>query len=152
MALNAIKNTAIHFGKSSLIFKIFYLGNAPLLNCESLKYLGVQLSGDNSWNTRIVYICLKALRILGLIKKHNKLRPLAIKLIAYKGLCRPILEYWAEVRDRRTWLPSSYPTIIFFPPLTTHYITQMNSSTHNMSTRTTRSFWSGYAGISSWGR
>ena len=105
MLFNAKKSTIVSFGKTSLTDKYlinYHLGNTPLITCDTVKYLGVYLSKDNKWNTHIEYICMKASRILGLLKNTISDAPVAVKLIAYKQLCRPVLEYAAEVWDPHT--------------------------------------------------
>ena len=45
---------------------------------------------------------MQASHILGLLKNTISDAPVAVKLIAYKQLCRPILEYAADVWDHYT--------------------------------------------------
>ena len=102
MLFNAKKSNIVSFGKCLPINNYpinYHLGNTPLLTCDTVKYLGVYLSKDNKWNTHIEYVCMKASRILGLLKNTISDAPVAVKLIAYKQLCRPILEYAAGVWD-----------------------------------------------------
>lgn len=51
------------------------------------------------WHRQIAVVYSKALRILGLLK-HSLYQALQkVKLITYKTICRPLLEYAAEIWD-----------------------------------------------------
>lgn len=55
-----------------------------------------------SWNTHVEYVCNKASRTLGLLKRNLKACSPKLKLQAYKSLVRPILEYSCSVWDPYT--------------------------------------------------
>ena len=63
------------------------------------KYLGIIISSDLKWNTHIDNILNKANQILGFIKRHLSKCDKTMKLLAYKTLVRPILEYSSSVWD-----------------------------------------------------
>ena len=66
---------------------------------EHIKYLGVTISQDLNWNKHISTICNKAYKTLGLLKRNLNNCPTDVRLQAYKGLIRPVLEYACTVWD-----------------------------------------------------
>ena len=85
----------------------YNLGGTVLDNVENIKYmyLGITITNDLKWNTRISTICTKANRILGFLKRNLSAYPQDVKESAYKGLVCPVLEYCSSV-----W----YPQVYFF--------------------------------------
>jgi len=57
------------------------------------------LSADLKWNKHVENAISKAYRVLGLIKLTLGTAPENVKILAYKTLCRPVLENSAEVWD-----------------------------------------------------
>ena len=68
-----------------------------LENVDSIKYLGVTITNVLKWNTYITYICTKANRTLGFLRRNLFSCPQDVKEVAYKGLVRPVLEYGSSV-------------------------------------------------------
>ena len=62
------------------------------------KYLGVVITKDLKWKMHIDYVTnkAKATKILALLKHVLYNAPTKVKLIAYKILRRPLLEYACE--------------------------------------------------------
>ena len=61
------------------------------------KHLGVWLESSLSWDCHINYICAKANKILGLIRRTFGPNNSEGVSTAYKTLVRPILEYGCQV-------------------------------------------------------
>ena len=77
----------------------YTLAGTVLENVESIKYLGVTITNDLRWNTRVSNICTKANRTLGFLRRNLHVCPQVVKKVAYKGLVRPVLEYSGYVWD-----------------------------------------------------
>ena len=73
------------------------LEGTVLENVESIKYLGVTITNDLRWNA--IFICTKANRTLGFLRRNIYVCPQEIKEAAYKGLVHPVLEYSGSVWD-----------------------------------------------------
>ena len=77
-----------------------YFLNGNRLQCETHSlYLGVWLSNDLSWRYHIEAKVRKASQMLGFLRRVLFQAPRGLKLIAYKSLIRPILEYGCQVWD-----------------------------------------------------
>ena len=72
-----------------------------LENVDNIKYmyLGVTITNDLKWDTRISNICTKANRTLGFLRRNLFSCPQDVKEAAYKGMVRPILEYGSSIWD-----------------------------------------------------
>ena len=66
---------------------------------DNIKYLGVTISKDLKWNTRVCTVCTKANRTFDFLKYNLSSCPKDVKEMANKGLVRPILEYASPVWD-----------------------------------------------------
>ena len=62
-------------------------------------YLGVLLSNDGSFTTRIDSTCAKASRTLGLLSRNLKACPERLKTLAFNSMCLSTLEYAAPIWD-----------------------------------------------------
>ena len=80
----------------------YKLHNITLDSVPSQKYLGVNISADVRWNTHISSIRAKANRALGFLRRNLKKCNADIKILAYKSLVRPHLEYCDTVWDPHT--------------------------------------------------
>ena len=80
----------------------YSLEGTVLENVEKIKYLGVTITNDLKWNTRVSNICTKANRTLGFLRRNLATCPRDVKESAYKGLVRPVLGYGSSV-----WEPQS---------------------------------------------
>lgn len=67
-----------------------------------MKYLGVNLSADLTWNSHVDAICNAAYRKLGYLRRNLKQATPKVKLTAYEMCVRPTLEYAAAVWDPHT--------------------------------------------------
>ena len=72
---------------------IYLLEGTDLENVESIKYLGVTITSDLRWNTHVSKVCTKANRTLGFLRRNLYSCPQEVKVAAYKGLVRPVLDY-----------------------------------------------------------
>ena len=77
----------------------YTLEGTDLENVESIKYLGVTITSDLRWNTHVSYVCTKANRTLGFLRRNLYSCPQEVKEAAYKGLVRPVLDYGSSVWD-----------------------------------------------------
>ena len=80
----------------------YILEGTVLENNDSIKYLGVTITNDLKWNNHINNICTKANRTLGFLRRNLFSCPQDVKVAAYKGLVRPVLEYGSSVWDPHT--------------------------------------------------
>ena len=72
----------------------------------SIKYLEVNITNDLHWEKHIEEICNKSYRTLGLLKRNLSSCPMEVKLQAYKGLVRSVLEYASTAWDpHQSYLP-----------------------------------------------
>ena len=93
---NMMQLTRKHLNK---IQASYTLEGTVLENVDNIKYLGVTITKDLKWNTRISNICTKANRTLGFLKRTLFSCLQNVKEAAYKGMVRPILEYGSSVWD-----------------------------------------------------
>ena len=84
--------------KNTISFN-YLLKGTRLEFLSSIKYLGVTITNDLHWGKHIDEICNKAYRTLGLLKRNLSACPMEVKLQAYKGLIRPVLEYASTAWD-----------------------------------------------------
>ena len=77
----------------------YKLRGEQLVFLDSIKYLGVTITNNLHWGKHIDEICAKAYRILGLLKRNLQSCPREVKIQAYKGLVRPVLEYASSAWD-----------------------------------------------------
>lgn len=69
---------------------------------NSVKYLGVTMNQDLSWDNHIDNICNKANRTLGFLRRNLRIGATHLKETAYKTFVRPIIEYASSVWDPYT--------------------------------------------------
>ena len=67
------------------------------MSVDTAKYLGMNISRDLSWNTRINNITASANRILGFVKRNVQAKNKDIRTLAYNSLVRPQVEYGSAV-------------------------------------------------------
>ena len=75
----------------------YWLSDKPLSAVDHHKHLGVWLESSLSWDYHINYICAKANKVLGLIRRTFGPNNSEGVSTAYKTLVRPILEYGCQV-------------------------------------------------------
>ena len=85
--------------KRSSIKNKYTLKGTELILLDSIKYLGVNITNKLHWGKHIDEICNKTFRTLGLLRRNLSACPQEVKLQAYKGLIRPVLEYAATAWD-----------------------------------------------------
>ena len=90
MSFNVSKSNVIAFGRNSLPCQ-YKLG--------FVKYLGVFMTSNLKWDLHVNAVVNRATRILGLIRHTLFEAPTNIRLVAYKTLCRPLLEYASAAWD-----------------------------------------------------
>ena len=80
----------------------YNLHGKSLEMAKEVKYLGLTITSDFSWNAHISNINSKANRTLGLLKRTLKLRSRHLKATAFKTIVRPVIEYASSVWDPYT--------------------------------------------------
>ena len=81
----------------------YKLHTTTLSTVHSHKYLGVHLSADMRWNTHVSSVGARAHRALGFLHRNLSRCNADIKILAYKTLVRPHLEYCDTVWDPHTY-------------------------------------------------
>ena len=101
MPLNAAKTQLISFGKgrSDKATPQYKMGGVIVQEVKHVKYLGVTLSSNMEFSEHVSNKIKKATQVLGLLKRTLWNAPQRAKLLAYKAMCRPILEYASVVWD-----------------------------------------------------
>ena len=90
-------------GKKQLVNPPTYtLQGQSLKWVHGIKYLGVQITSDLSWNTHISAVTSQANRKLGFVRRNLQIGSHKVKAMAYKGLIRSNLEYCATVWSPHT--------------------------------------------------
>ena len=84
--------------KHPIPFK-YLLNRVELPNVDCIKYLGITITKDLNWDKHIQSICNKGNRVLGILYRNLSFCPREVKIAAYKGLLRPVLEYASTVWD-----------------------------------------------------
>ena len=77
----------------------YSLKGVELEKLDTIKYLGVNITSNLHWGKHVEEVCNKAFKILGLLRRNLSSCPQEVKMMAYKGLVRPILEYASAVWD-----------------------------------------------------
>ena len=85
--------------KTSPVLFDYALNGEKLIKVDSVKYLGVCITSNLNWDKHIQAICNKGNRILGILQRNLSFCSRDVKLAAYKGLLRPVLEYASSVWD-----------------------------------------------------
>ena len=101
MSFNISKSKIISFNPKTDTPQ-YKLSGSVLDHVDSTKYLGVTLQSDCKFDQHILKKVLVAKRQLGMIKRALYWALRRAKLIAYKALCLPHLEYASAA-----WDPSS---------------------------------------------
>lgn len=94
MQINAFKTKAMTFTRSTnMHLNSYSINNTAIENVSTLKYLGVYLSSNLTWNEHIDAIISKASKTLGFIRRNLYLASQSTKLLAYTSLVRSKLDY-----------------------------------------------------------
>jgi len=103
MSFNPAKCEVVHITtKKNPHLTTYCLGNHSLRRSTDARYLGVNITPSLSWNTHIKNIVGKASQTLGFVSRTLYACPSHIKMIAYKSLVRPKLEYASTIWDPYT--------------------------------------------------
>lgn len=98
MEINYSKSMFAHITRNKTALSFDYkIGDNPLLNVRSFKYLGVIIHHDLCWRPQVEEVCSRAYRKLCFLRKKLQHAPKSLKLIAYKTFVRPVLEYASSV-------------------------------------------------------
>lgn len=94
MTLNAKKSVTLTVARKKAVSDFTYtINDTPLTRVFEHKYLGVTLTHDLRWETHVNNITSNALKRLFFLRRRLHLAPPNTKLLAYKMLVRPVLEY-----------------------------------------------------------
>ncbi|XP_049511850.1 uncharacterized protein LOC125940153 [Dermacentor silvarum] len=94
MEINIAKTKHVKFAPFTRVTSVQYkIRGITIDTASSIKYLGVLLTSNLSWNTHIEHITTKACKKLGYLKRHLHLANTDTRLRAYSSLIRPSLEY-----------------------------------------------------------
>lgn len=98
MKINFNKTAILSFTNSLSPARFSYsFNNCSLSRVTTHKYLGVTFDNRLSWTKHIDYITAKALKKLGYLRRTLSKAPIDIKLLMYKLLICPIIEYASPV-------------------------------------------------------
>lgn len=100
MSFNPDKCEIIHISRKKKPIKFEYtLHNKILKSADKVKYLGLTITKDLTWNNHINNITNKANNTLRFVKRNIKTNNIKTKELAYKTYVRPQLEYCNIVWD-----------------------------------------------------
>lgn len=102
MKLNINKCKSMRISRLNTQTFCYSINNVPLEDVSTYKYLGVHISSTLSWKTHINYVINNANRTLGYLRRNFNQATSSLKLLLYKTLVRPKLEYAASVWDPNT--------------------------------------------------
>ena len=93
------KHISFAINRSNVLEYDYDINNVFVPHSDQVKYLGVLLSNDLTWNLHINNIVCKANKNLHFVMRNLKFASRNTKSLAYKTLIRPILEYSSAVWD-----------------------------------------------------
>ena len=140
MTFNTTKCKVLRMSKRRFCRKslnTYYLGEEVLSHSPKTSDLGVSVSGNCTWTSRIEQMCLKANRVLGLVKRlyGRDIRDVETRKLLYTALVRPLLEYspsvWSPyfVKHRRlieNTQRRATKFILNYPPRKVNYINRLD--------------------------
>lgn len=88
----------ITHNKRPLLFN-YSTSDQVLSEVEQYKYLGLLVTNKLSWNTHIDNVAANALRKLFFLRRTLKLATPQVRILAYKSIIRPMLEYAVVIWD-----------------------------------------------------
>ena len=98
MVLNPSKCKAMSVTRSrSPLLYPYKIVSTPIESVSTYKYLGVTISKDLNWFPHVSNIISSSNKTLGFLRRHLRSSPPHVKLIAYKSLIRPKLEYASAI-------------------------------------------------------
>lgn len=103
MTLNVKKSALLRISRKQNISHFAYtIDDTPLTSLNQHKYLGLVISSDLRWEAHVNYVTSSALKRLFFLKRRLRYAPPQTKLLAYKTLIRPLIEYANLV-----WFPAT---------------------------------------------
>ena len=87
-----------------MITSNYFLHQQELHESDNVRYLGITINNQLSWNNHIDNICVKANMTLNFLFRNFKGTPKTMKELLYKSYVRPIIEYANIVWDPHTRL------------------------------------------------
>ena len=103
MEFHPAKCNVIHITRSQNVIHYNYqIYNTTLEVVNSVKYLGIEITGDLRWNKHITNTRNKATGALHFLQRNLRISSTKVKTTAYQSLVRPRLEYAASVWDPYT--------------------------------------------------
>ena len=88
--------------KKCIIPYNYCIANSPIKEVNHIKYLGVTIDQNLTWNEHIKQISNKAIKVNAFLHRNLYHCPPIIKCNCYKAMVRPILEYSSTVWDPHT--------------------------------------------------
>ena len=92
----------MYYNKCSPIHHSYYLNNHVLQCLSSVKYLGVIVDSELSWNKHVSYVSLKVSRTLNLLHHNMHTCNSSAKRKAFRALVLPVLDYASIVWNPHT--------------------------------------------------
>jgi len=86
--------------KTTPITHTYLIAESPIKEVTTTKYLGVLIDNKLNWNNHIQSIAHKASQVNGFLYRNLRQCPTNIKVICFKSMVRPILEYASSI-----WAP-----------------------------------------------
>lgn len=99
MVLNESKCKSMRISRQESTLPMYTLNGSSLEVVNHYKYLGVIITPTLSWQQQIDAIKNKANKMLGFLRRNFSKAPSSLKLLLYKSLVRPKLEYAAAIWD-----------------------------------------------------
>ena len=85
--------------KRKPVNKTYSIHDQSLQKVSSAKYLGVHIQQNMNWNHHISMVTKKANSTRAFLQRNMSSCPRNVKVLCYKSLLRPVLEYGCEVWD-----------------------------------------------------
>lgn len=98
LSLNPSKCKAMFFTRSrSPLLYPYKIANTRIETVSTYKYIGVTISKDLNWFPHVSNIISSCNKTLGFLRRHLPNTPPHVKLIVYKYLVRPKLEFASAI-------------------------------------------------------
>ena len=97
MKFNPLKCETMRISRHTSILSpiphTYHINNTPLVQVDTVKYLGIHIDDKLSFATHVKEVGKKATNVLHLLMRSLKKANTKTRETAYKSVCRPILEY-----------------------------------------------------------